>query len=249
MYLFHEIEETEYFWADFIFGDDRNAAEIIEAVHRCLTSSGMLYRFYKGNDCQLNYTVIDRSSGKRWMLDLFEEVKAAKGKTARRHEYIVASYGANFALPGYAARCANSQIEPTEILFMLQFNGRWVLRRETFSLVVFFMKDGVLGAGEEEGQQQNLRRIVDLGKMLWTATSPAFCWMDVSPQLYSEAVEQISKGRVPSGAWFSISSGRVLTPEIRRNLESSPHLVFDIVKDGAVIIENTKCRRGKLRYF
>jgi hypothetical protein len=249
MSLFHEIEETEYFWADFIFTDDRSAVEIIEAAHRCFTSGGMGYRFYKGNDCQLNYTVIDRKSGTKWMLDLYEDVKAAKGKTARRHEYIVASYGANFALPGYASRCGNSQVEPTEILFMLQFNGMWVLRRETFSLVFFFIKDGVLGAGEEEGQKQNLRRIVDLARALWSETSPVFCWMDVSSQLYSEAMEQISKGRVPSGAWFSINSEKVFTQEIRRRLEDSPHLVYDISKDGAVFIENLKCRRGKLGYF
>jgi hypothetical protein len=242
MLLFHDIEETEYFWADFIFGNSRS-------VPAALADEGMSFKFCKGNDTQLNYTLLDWESGARWMMDLYESVRGSKGKSPRRHEYVIAAYRSAFALPQYASGAAGGSIEADELLMMLQYNGKWVFRKETFSIVLFFCKNGVLGSGELESQQGNFRRAVDLCRRAWIRSSPLFCWMDVSPHLYSEAVEQISKGRAPTGAWLSISSPSVYTKDILRSVEGNPGLVCDRMENGTIIVENAKCRRGKLRYF
>lgn len=249
MYFFHEIKEIEYFWADFIFSREKDIFETLCTLHRCLAENGMTFKFYKGNDMQLNYTLLDRESGLKWMVNLYEDIRDARGKTPRRHEYIVAAYTANFELPDYASRIAGSHVEIEEFLFMLQYNGRWILKKDTFSVVLFFCKNGVLGAGKQAHQKENLLYAVNTCKQLWNNTSPVFCWMDVSPQLYSEAVDQVSKGRVPSGAWFSISSRRVYTPAIVKAVESNSNLILDYMDDGSIFIENIKCRRGKLKYL
>ncbi|MFH1435866.1 MAG: hypothetical protein ABIJ56_09145 [Pseudomonadota bacterium] len=249
MSLFSSIEETEYFWADFFFSEDRAVPETMEMFHQCLVDDNMGFKLLKGNDCHLNYTILDRVSGFKWMIDLYNNLRAAKGKSERRHEYIMAAYNANFALPEYTLKASPPHVELDELLFSLQYNGKWVLRRETFSLSFFFCKDGILGAGENDFQQGNLVRAVDLCKKIWRACSPVFCWMDVSSQFYSEAASQISRGRVPSGAWFTISSKQAYTHYLVEVLENSRHLIYDYLEEKSLFIENTKCRRGKLKYL
>ena len=90
---------------------------------------------------------------------------------------------------------------------------------------------------------------MDLCKKIWRSCSPVFCWMDVSPQFYSEAASQISRGRVPSGAWFTISAKQAYTHYLVEVLENSSHLIYDYMEDKSLFIENTKCRRGKLKYL
>jgi hypothetical protein len=249
MLLFHDIEETEYFWADFIFGNSRSVPDVLDTFHRVLADEGMSFKFYKGNDTQLNYTLLDWESGARWMTDLYESVRSSKGKSPRRHEYVIAAYRSIFVLPDYAAGSAGGGIEADELLMMLQYNGKWVFRKETFSIVLFFCKKGVLGSGDLESQRSNFRRAVDLCRSAWNRSSPLFCWMDVAPHLYCEAVEQISKGRAPTGAWLSLSSPSVYTPEILKSMDTNPNLVCDRMENGTIFVENAKCRRGKLRYF
>ena len=72
MLLFHDIEETEYFWGDFIFDNSRSISDVLNTFHRVLADEGMSFKFYKGNDTQLNYTILDWESGARWMTDLYE---------------------------------------------------------------------------------------------------------------------------------------------------------------------------------
>ena len=44
MLLFHDIEETEYFWADFIFGNSRSVPDVLDSFHRVLADEGMSFR-------------------------------------------------------------------------------------------------------------------------------------------------------------------------------------------------------------
>jgi len=249
MMMLYDTVDAEYFWADFIFGCEKSVVDALEAVHRCFTEEGMAFKFCKGNDTQLNYTLFDRESGVRWMVDMYEAVRDSHGKSPRRHEYLMAAYESAFTVPEDAPHPAGSHIEAGEVLAALQYNGRWVMRRETFSIVVFFSKNGVLGAGEHDFQRENFRRAINLFRRLWLASSPVFCWMDIAPHLYSESVEQVSKGRAPTAAWFSISSGRVHTPDFLRAVETHASLALDTMQDGAMFVENTKCRRGKLKYL
>jgi len=241
--------DPEYLWMEFIFGPPERAGRTLDLFHEVVTREGHAYRFIKGNDSQLNYTLLDWQSGRRWMLDIYDSVRRPGGRAARKHELVMASYDSGLALPDGAAAIFNPHAQVDELLLFLQYNGVWTFGRETFSLVLFLFATGALGTGDREEQRENFRRMVRLCRELWRASSPLFLWMDVSSYLSSESVEQVVRGKPPSAAWISITSSSIVRPEMAQAADETRSLVCERLDDGALLIENARSRRGQLRYY
>jgi len=249
----YEFKEKEYFWANFLFDASRDVERVLLNAHLCFAENGMKYRFHKGNDSHLNYTLIDMKSGMKWMLDHYEDIKNNGGRAKRYNEYIVASYDA-----GFNTTCTNNNfqrqevfcIERGEILLFLIFNGKIINgSKDTFTLTFFFDKEEIFNSGVEENNRKNFFKIINFAKKMWLKISPDFSWMDVSSWLDFSAAEQILRGKLPLVSWFFILPRKIVDIQIYKLLGSIKNISFDSLEDGSILIENLKCRKGKLGYF
>jgi hypothetical protein len=84
---------------------------------------------------------------------------------------------------------------------------------------------------------------------MWLKISPDFLWMDVSSWLDFSAAEQILRGKLPLVSWFFILPRKIVDIQIYKLLGSIKNISFDSLEDGSILIENLKCRKGKLGYF
>lgn len=234
--------ENLFTFAEFFFPVGRRIIPILETFHTTFTENRIEYKFFKGYDRWLNYTLADRNSGLKWMVELFHEIKNKGEKSRRKNEYLLAIYSVNSTLKTNDERGKHFIIEDDEIALFIKYYGKNRFRVESFSVIFFMYTDSLNYLHNNQNTlRSGLNKIVKIVKSAWLKTRPTLCRVDYSPDILFRGDRKIFRGKVPF-AIYSICHPELLSQSAIK--EISRDYLFEVLSDGAIFIENLK-RKNK----